>query len=250
MRVSSSLPPPSEYLVYNMPSSDQCAVGTDGTLLDESEIIWYNDAEDSSPISSSPQAATTSNTIQMPPPSTSDSSVSTKATTLHAFFNGTSTPRPAVFVAGARRSSRVSKPSKCVLDANNVEPQAESSKRARVANKKPVQSESEDEASINHDASDVGGDTDVEMEDSVAADSEDAYASTKAMGDQDRKVSAHYPRPAALPLARAYLFIQVLCTRSKSDRTADVRTIFKSKKEHVNAATGHLEDGHVCTVCE
>lgn len=44
-----------------------------------------------------------------------------------------------------------------------------------------------DEASIAH-ASDVGGDADVEMEDSLTA--EDAYASTKAMGDQDRKVSA------------------------------------------------------------
>ena len=32
----------------------------------------------------------------------------------------------------------------------------------------------------------AGGDTDVEMGDSITA--EDAYASTKAMGDQDRKV--------------------------------------------------------------
>jgi len=161
-----------------MPSSDQCAVGTDGSLLDESKIIWYNDAEDSVPIA--PAAS------QAPPLVPSSSSV-TKATTLHAFFNGTSTPRPAVFFADARRSSRVSKPSKRVLDVNNAEPQADSSKRARIARKKPVPSESEDEASIAH-ASDAGGDTDVEMEDSVTA--EDAYALTKAMGDQDRKVSA------------------------------------------------------------
>ena len=156
-----------------MPSADQCAVGTDGKLLDESEIVWYNDADDLVPIA--PLVPSTSSVL--------------KATTLHAFFNGASTPGPAVFVAGARRSSRVSKPSKRVLDVNNAELQTESSKRARVARKKPAQSESEDEASIAHCASDVGGDTDVEMEDSIT---EDAYALTKAMGDQDRKVSAHH----------------------------------------------------------
>lgn len=162
-----------------MPSSDQCALGTDGKLLDESKIVWYNDAEDSVPIASAPAASqvlSTSSTL--------------KATTLHSFFNGVSTPGPAVFSAGARRSSRVSKPSKRILDENNAELQAESSKRARITGKKPVQFESEDEASITHD-SDVGGNTDVEMEDSITA--EDAYTLTKAMGDQDRKVSAHHP---------------------------------------------------------
>jgi len=163
-----------------MPSSDQCAVGTDGKLLDESEIVWYNDAEDSVPI-----APAASQLLPLVP----STSFAFKATTLHAFFDGASTPRPAVFVAGACRSSCVSKPSKRVLDVNNAELQAESSKRARIARKKPVQSESEDEASITH-ASDAGGDTDVEMEDSITA--EDAYALTKAMGDQGHKVSAHH----------------------------------------------------------
>src|SRR5271168_3152618 len=160
-----------------MPSADQCAVGTDGKLLDKSEIVWYNDADDLVPIA--PLVPSTSSVL--------------KATTLHAFFNGASTPGPAVFVAGARRSSRVSKPSKRVLDVNNAELQTESSKCARIARKKPAQSESEDEASIAHCASssDVGGDTNVEMEDSITA--EDAHALTKAMGDQDRKVSAHHP---------------------------------------------------------
>ena len=172
-----------------MPSTDQCAVGTDGKLLDESEIVWYNDADDLVPIA--PLVPSTSSVL--------------KATTLHAFFNGASTPGPAVFVAGARRSSRVSKPSKRVLDVNNAELQTESSKRARVARKKPAQSESEDEASIAHCASDVGGDTDVEMEDSIT---EDAYALTKAMGDQDRKVSAHHPNypTASLPIYPGFMY--------------------------------------------
>lgn len=170
-----------------MSSSNQCAIGIDGKLLDESKIVWYNDADDSVPIAPTGRSAATSTQL----PSTSSGP---KATTLHAFFNGESTPghASAVFVAGARvarRSSRVSKPSKRVLDVNNAEPQIESSKRARIARKKLVQSESEDEASISH-ASDVEGDTDVDMVDSISA--EDAYASTKAMGDQDRKVSALY----------------------------------------------------------
>jgi len=164
-----------------MPSSDQCAIGNDGKLLDESKIVWYNDAEDSIPIAS---------VAAQGPPSAPSTSSAPKATTLHAFFKGG--PTPAVFVAGARRSSRVSKPSKRVLDVNNAEPHPEPSKRARIARKK-AESEfededgSEDEASATH-ASDAGGDTDVEMGDSITA--EDAYASTKAMGDQDRKVTS------------------------------------------------------------
>jgi hypothetical protein len=166
-----------------MPSSVQCAVGTDGKLLDESEIVWYNDAEDSIPIAPF---------TQRPSDSAPSTSSAPKATTLHTFFKGGSTP--AIFVAGGRRSSRVSKPSKRILDANNAEPaHAETSKRARIARKKAESesdpedsdaSESEDEASAIH-ASNAGADTDVEM-DSITA--EDAYALTKAMGDQDRKV--------------------------------------------------------------
>ena len=80
-----------------MPSSNQCAIGTDGNLLDEREIIWYNDAEDSVPISPGP-AATSS---QVP----STSSV-LKTTTLHSFFHGASTPGPAVFVAADKEAQK------------------------------------------------------------------------------------------------------------------------------------------------
>ena len=155
----------------------------------------------------------------------STTSVSTKGTTLHAFFNGASTPGPALFVPGAHRSSCVSKPSKQFLNVNNAEPQAKSSEHARIACKNPVQSESsdsEDEPSTSC-TSDVGGDTDVEIEDSVmessistsvspsvlssdkvSVTSEDTYTLTKAMGDQDCKVSALYPNyPCLVP--RAYL---------------------------------------------
>ena len=143
-----------------------------------------------------------------------------KAITLHLFFHGTSTPRPAVFVAGACHSSCVLKPSKCILDVNNAELQAESSKHAHIACKNPIQSQSEDEASITHasesDAS-AGGDTDVEMEDSDSVNAKGTYELTKAMGDQDHKVIvAHhpnYPATCLLYLSRSYVLDQSLIVR-------------------------------------
>ena len=101
-----------------MPSSDQCAIGTNGKLLDKSEIVWYNNAKDQVPIN--PKATT--------------SSSAPKTTTLHAFFNSGTAGTPAVFDAGAHRSSCISKPSKRVLEANNGNP-PESSKHPRIAHK-------------------------------------------------------------------------------------------------------------------
>jgi hypothetical protein len=96
------------------------------------------------------------------------------------------TSLPAVYVTGAHHSACVLRPSKHILEANNTEPHAESSKCAHSACKKVVESDLEDEASTPH-VSNAGTDTDVEMEDSITA--ENAYALTKVMGDQDHKVS-------------------------------------------------------------
>lgn len=164
-----------------MPSSDQCAVGTDGTLLDQSKITWYNDPDDSIPI------APTADTV---PPSAPPTPSALKATTLHTFFKDGSTSAGADLDMGIRRSSRISKPSKRVLDANHMD--QEMPKRTRRT--KVVESESESEADDENKEHDDavatqasgGGDTDVDMGDPVMA--EDAYELTKAMGDQDRKV--------------------------------------------------------------
>jgi len=166
-----------------MPSPDQCAVGTDGKLLDQSKITWYNDPDDDAPIAPSP--ATT-------PALTSVPSSTLKATTLRTFFKSGTTPPAANFAEGTRRSSRVSRPSKRVLDATNMGAPMEIPKRVRVG-KGIVESKSEDEGedgdgdkdegTAAHASDGGGGDTDVDMGDPAAA--EDAYASTKAMGDQD-----------------------------------------------------------------
>jgi hypothetical protein len=158
-----------------MSSSDQCALGPDGNLLDASEIVWQHDPDDPTPL--------------MPPPSP-------KPTTLHAFFRGGAAP--ALEVGGSRRSVRVPKPSKRVLDADNVESASKStSKRRKVSRKKIVNSEPEDVSEEDHVsdreedavadiAAQADDDSDIEMMDN--ADAEKAYLATKSMGDRDREV--------------------------------------------------------------
>jgi hypothetical protein len=112
-----------------MPPSDQCAVGPDGKLLDQRAIVWYNDPEDSTPIAVATPALPSS---------------ALKATTLRTFFKDGTTPSSANAIldsaSGTRRSSRVSKPSKRVLDANNMG-LTEMPKRVRVAHNRVVESD-------------------------------------------------------------------------------------------------------------
>jgi hypothetical protein len=44
-------------------------------------------------------------------------------------------------------------------------------------------------------------------------------------------------------------YYQALSSRPKSDRTADVRTVFKRDMKHVNSDSGALQDGHWCMIC-
>ena len=67
---------------------------------------------------------------------------------------------------------------------------------------------------------------------------EDAYAATKAMGDRDREVGFFIFISKKMYLIFYY---QALSNRPKSDRTADVRTVFKRDMKHVNTrSTGTL----------
>ncbi|KAF8805039.1 hypothetical protein BYT27DRAFT_7213457 [Phlegmacium glaucopus] len=120
-----------------MATSDQCALGPDGTMLEPSEIIWFNDPDDPTPIPPIQQAGT----FPTFPP---------KSPTIHPSDQNCNT-------------------------------------------------------------------------------FEEAYTDTKVMGDTDR---------------------EALANRPKSDRTADIRTIFKRDKEYVNPETGATEDGHWCTLCQ
>ena len=139
---------------------DQCALGLDGQLLGEPEIVWHHDPDDPSPI--------------VP-----------VTTPIHRFFTGGSSP--ALIVNGSRCSAWVPQPLKCVLDADNAE-RAGGSKCPRASRVTVVESDTEDPEGIvepgeTTDGNNVGTDVDLEMVDVDAA--EDAYAVTKAMGDWD-----------------------------------------------------------------
>jgi flagellar basal body rod protein FlgC len=146
---------------------NQCALGPDGQLLDESKIIWHRDPDDLTPIAP----------VTVP---------------IHRFFARGSSP--ALIVNGSRRSARVPKPSKRVLDADNAEPSG-GSKRPRASRVTVVESDPEDSEGIvepeeitDTDGYDVATETDVDSEMVDVDAAEDAYAATKAMGDRDREV--------------------------------------------------------------
>jgi hypothetical protein len=87
-----------------MPDSSDlgCAVRSDGSLKDASEIEWHYDEDDESPMAS---VSSTSSTSSLP-------------AKVHPFFTGH--PAPAKMVAGSRRSTRALRPSSRVLDPDNV----------------------------------------------------------------------------------------------------------------------------------
>ena len=87
-----------------MPDSSDlgCAVRSDGSLKDASEIEWHYDEDDESPMAS---VSSTSSTSSLP-------------AKVHLFFTGH--PAPAKMVAGSRRSARALRPSARVLDPDNA----------------------------------------------------------------------------------------------------------------------------------
>ncbi|KAG1777250.1 hypothetical protein EV702DRAFT_950015, partial [Suillus placidus] len=82
-------------------SHDSCALNTDGSLKDASDILFYNDPDDHVPL-----------------PQVPASTQSTAKNTFSALFKSGRTP--ALVAAGSRRSTRKSKPSARVQDADNA----------------------------------------------------------------------------------------------------------------------------------
>jgi len=171
-----------------------CAVASDGSLLSPSKIVFYNDADDITPISGPSLMAPTA-------PSASASMNTSSATTLDNYFV---TRQPVVELGGLRRTTRLPKPSARVRDAvDALGDSATLGKRKanntqvhrRVVRKTTPDSDDSDREDSGSDdgsiaslktvddtekATDYDGDTD-----EVQA----AYDQTKEMGDEDRKVS-------------------------------------------------------------
>jgi len=163
-----------------------CAVGPDGKLLDPSQIVWYNDADDDEPMAQ----ATTPSTVQ-PQPQLS-------ATTLDSFV--TKVPPP------ARRSTRAARPSTKAIDPDNTMAIKRKSSNAPSPNpscrlRQASPEHNEDEAS-EPDAT-VPDPPNTEEDDPV--DPGDVYEVTKALGDADRQVCVHISSPRSLIDALPYL---------------------------------------------
>ncbi|KAJ6540774.1 hypothetical protein B0H19DRAFT_1078173 [Mycena capillaripes] len=202
-----------------------CAQNADGTLRDASEIDFYEDRDDESPL---------------PRPTASSSS-------LHPFF--TRSAKPVGKVAGSHRSSRKSLPSKCLMDSNNAESSVSAGKRkadsAPVTSRHPKvprrsnaassdsESEAEESAAGDSDTDDVvGGDTEGEDgpgQEVMDVDTLEEYNSIKAMADADHT--------------------QAVAKPAGPDSTADVRTVFRRVKDYKNPTTGAVESGSLCKIC-
>jgi hypothetical protein len=164
-------------------NQDQCALAADGSLLDASAITFFNDPDDDTPLPNS--------------------------TPIHPFFQGSLAP--AKITAGSRQSARVTRPSARITDPDNAEASTGTRKRSatvtapaeassRAARRAKLsdgddggddESEHCDEPDIDED---IGGDGNVTTEQEDGGDDtdielvEEAYRTTKAMGDADRQV--------------------------------------------------------------
>ena len=156
-------------------ASDNCALGTDGKLLDASQIHWFNDPDDDEPMAS----ASTSSTTQHP--------MAQVATMLDSFI--TNVP-PA-----ARRSTRAPRPSTKVIDPDNV--MNLKRKPSSSATRKPCRPRLTSPVHEEDDA--IASELDpTDTEDDNPINPDIAYEETKALGDADREVSLSPASPALL----------------------------------------------------
>jgi len=89
-------------------SVSQCAVGPDGTLLDTSDIQWFNDPDDVEPLPSTLLSVTPG-----------DSTVTSSEPEVHPFCR--KSVLPATTVAGALQSTHAIHPSARAIDPDNME---------------------------------------------------------------------------------------------------------------------------------
>jgi hypothetical protein len=168
-------------------ASDNCAVGSDGNLLDASQIPWFNDPDDDQPI------APTSSSAQR------QASASRTVTTLDSFV--TKVP-PAM-----RRSTRAPRSSTKAIDPDNI--MALKRKSSNTGAGKPSCRPRHASPDHEEDEATEPDPTDADGEDDDPVDADAAYEETKALGDADREVSAH---------SSSFLFLfdtlQRSCTRS------------------------------------
>ncbi|KAG1842421.1 hypothetical protein F4604DRAFT_1689916 [Suillus subluteus] len=141
-------------------SNNQSAVGADGALLDASNITWFHDADDDTPLPTS----------HMPLLS------------------------PAIMIAGSHRSARVPRPASKLIDPNNTV-----LGKRKATGQRVVLSEDESEDAVAEDpewddADEVDADevltdagTATDMDTRTDDNTPSTYQQTKEMGDADRE---------------------------------------------------------------
>src|SRR6266851_9388281 len=149
-------------------ASDSCAVGPDGTLLDASQIVWFNDPDDDEPMVPATSSAPLVAQLQV------------SVATLNSFV--TKIP-PAI-----HRSACAPCPSTRAIDPDNI--MALKRKPSNTAAAKPschphhVSPDREEDKATEPDLTD--------SEDDNPVDPVTAYEETKALGDADCEVSVPY----------------------------------------------------------
>ena len=150
-------------------ASDSCAVGPDGTLLDASQIVWFNDPDDDEPMVPATSSVPLAAQLQV------------SVATLDSFV--TKIP-PAI-----HRSACAPCPSTRAIDPDNI--MALKRKPSNTAVAKPscrphhVSPDCEEDKATEPDLTDS-------EDDDNPVDPVTAYEETKALGDADREVSAPY----------------------------------------------------------
>ena len=159
-------------------SSENCALDAHGNLLDASQITWFNDPDDATPL---PTATPDPSPPVTPPP----------ATTLAHFFRKSSAG-PSAKVAGARRSNRPVHPSSKAKDPNNAMLHHSEPRGSRPLKRKRARrhvSDSEDESTHTTVETEPDLDDGTHSEGDAKPDDEavdNAYNHTKGLAETDR----------------------------------------------------------------
>lgn len=212
-----------------MSESDGCALNADSSLKDAKDIVFYNDPDDIIPLGT---------------PSSAQPTLSTTPTGSDAFSVLLKAGRkPAPVTAGARRSIRTLKPSARLRDADNAcsHPSSSNSSTARkralssaterlVSKKVALQLSAP--LSDDDDFHAAGADTDTDTDPgtghtghSESVEDEDAPEDDDAPTAEDEPDDEPDDEPQDS---------NIRATLSKSERTADVRTVFtRNDKEWV-----------------
>ncbi|KAF7320758.1 hypothetical protein HMN09_00161800 [Mycena chlorophos] len=216
-----------------------CAQNPDLTLRDASEINFYYDAEDEQPISG---------------PSSKP---------MHPLVAGIA---PLQKVAGVRHSNRKPKLSARAKAARDLDSDTDASasstkrkatspgrktvtKAARLAGSASAATAAEAASGTDSDGSGSGDNYEEQKQSDAVPTSGDDALKTTDTEDEDATIQARgaFEKFKAMGDADHAKAIQ---TKSRSDKTADIRLMFIKKKDYPHPDTGVPTKGHICIICD